>query len=266
MTNQNWLHRYSSIIVLVILNFISLNLILNDDSAPENAFRTFILDNVTALQSGFDYFGSLKRLKADNEILKEYNIALKRNIRKSEEYALQNVRFRRLFHLSEDADFEYILAEVVGQNPNNFVSGFVLNKGLDDSIRTDMAVVSNEGLVGRIIYVGNNTSVVQLLNDKNMRISCRVQRTRDMGMVGWSAKKMLKLDYFSKTNNLKLGDIIITSGLSTIYPSGIKIGTVRNIIEKDYNLFKEVDVDPAVNFTSLEEVFIVKKKKANYEE
>ena len=98
MTKKNWLQRYSNVIVLVFLNFISLNLILNDDSAPENAFRTFILDNVTALQSGFDYFGSLKRLKADNEILKENNIALKRNIRKNEEYALQNVRFRRFFH------------------------------------------------------------------------------------------------------------------------------------------------------------------------
>lgn len=257
MDRNNWLYRYRTLLILLLLNIFSIILIINDNSIPETVFRSFLRDQLTSVNESFNYFESIGKLKEENRLLKESNAKLNIQIAKYNEIALQNIRFRKLFQLAQLGDFDYILAEVIGENPNFSSANLVLNRGKLDSIETDMAVVSTSGLVGRIIYVGENTSVVQLLNDKSLKISCRVQRTRSLGMIGWSKGNMLELLYFPKSLELLAGDLLVTSGLSNIYPEGIRIGTVRNISELKYDIFKSVQVEPVVDFVSLEEVFIV---------
>ena len=265
MVRNNWLYRYRSLLILLFLNIFSITLIVNDNSVPESAFRSFLRDVVSSFSESLNYFESVSLLKEENRILKEENTKLTHQISRYDEIALQNIRFRKLFQLAQVGDFEYILAEVIGENPNFSTANLILNKGSIDSIEVHMAVVSTNGLVGRIIYVGKKTSVVQLLNDKSLKISCRVQRTRSLGMIGWSKGNMLELLYFPKSLELMVGDVLVTSGLSSIYPEGIRIGSVANISELKYDIFKSVQVEPAVDFVSLEEVFIVHKRTPHEE-
>jgi rod shape-determining protein MreC len=263
MFKEKWYGRYLKYFLLAFYNIFAIYLIVNDKNAPETTFRSYINDKIAAVKEGLQYFDSVRELQNENRLLKEENTRLKQEVNRNKEYALQNIRLRRLFQLSQLGDFDYILAEVVGRNPESPVAGLSLNRGRVDSIRTDMVVVSNRGLVGRIIYTGEHTSVVQLLLDKNIRVSCRIQRTRDLAIVASSGKNSLQLLYFPKTNDLRVGDIVVTSGLSSIYPKGIKIGAVEKIEEVKYGLYKKVKIKPAENFLSLEEVFIVRKKRDN---
>ena len=93
--------------------------------------------------------------------------------------------------------------------------------------------------------------------DRNALVSARLQKSREIGVVGWSGNLWLDLYYIPKDVEVEPGEVVITSGLSRIYPKGIKIGVVAEVKEKEYELFKEIKVKPAVNFNQLEDVFVV---------
>jgi rod shape-determining protein MreC len=133
----------------------------------------------------------------------------------------------------------------------------ILNVGSADSIQKNQAVLTEAGLVGKILDTEPKQALTQILMDRNTLVSARLQKSREIGVVGWSGNLWLDLYYIPKDVEVEPGEVVITSGLSRIYPQGIKIGVVAEINEKEYELFKEIKVKPAVNFNQLEDVFVV---------
>ena len=134
----------------------------------------------------------------------------------------------------------------------------VINRGAEDTVAVDQPVVNQSGLIGRITEILGNFSVVQLLTDPANRVAARVAETREMGIVKYKTNKGLVLDNFPVQGTIHEGDLIVSSGLGGVYVAGLTVGTVMEIIRPDDEQFCKVILDPAANFGSLEELFILR--------
>src|ERR1041384_6907523 len=122
---------------------------------------------------------------------------------------------------------------------------------------SEMPVICEAGLVGKIIATSEHYSIAQLVLNKDFRASAKVQRSRIDGIIAWDGGDILQLKNVSKSQDIKEGDLVITSEYSSVFPSEVKIGIVSRLSEKPGSLFKEVEVTSAVDFPSLEQVFVV---------
>ena len=129
-----------------------------------------------------------------------------------------------------------------------------MNAGSDHGLHHSAAVLTADGLVGKIVNVDNDHSICQILLDPNSRVSAKIQRNRELGVIAWDGGKNLKLLYIMQTIEVYVGDVIITSGMSQIFPENIKIGVVVHVSLDKMGMFQEISVQPSVNFNRIEEV------------
>lgn len=202
-----------------------------------------------------DYQGEAHRLREENARLRLAN-------QKSQEIMLENMRLKKLLNLGEERQYDFIAARVIGFGIELGVRSLILNVGENDSVRTNMPVINGDGLVGKIISVTPRQSITQVLMDHNSLVSARLEISRESGVIGWDGQSWLNLQYISRDVSVSFGEVVVTSGLSRIYPPDLKIGIVSHIEQNDYDLFKKIRVTPSVNFKALEEVMILKTKES----
>jgi len=171
---------------------------------------------------------------------------------------LENFRLRRLLNFKERSPYRLIPAEVTGKNYEGFSHALILNVGRVEGVEKDLPVVTDKGLVGRVVVVGHTYSVVQLLSDINFRVSALVQRSRVVGVVAPQSDGGFKLLYVPLGSDVRRGDVLVTSGYSEIFPQGLKIGVVTEVFHPESSLFEEIFVQPAEDLEKLEEVFLLK--------
>ena len=123
-----------------------------------------------------------------------------------------------------------------------------------------MPVVNASGLVGRIVSVSPNYAKILLIIDHNSAVDCLIQRSRDRGMVKGMSTEICKLDYVVKASDVRENDIVVTSGLGGIFPKGLPIGQIREVKELPGELFMDIEITPAVDFSKLEEVLVILKE------
>jgi len=169
----------------------------------------------------------------------------------------ENQRLRQLLGFKAKSSEKLVPAKVIGRNENGFIHSILLNAGSNEGLKKDMAVVTAQGLVGKIFRIGKEEATAQLLLDHNFRVSAIVQRNRVTGIVEWQRTNQVTLAAVPKRSDIKVGDKIVTSGLSTIFPGGLEIGAVAQIDKKQPGMFLNIVIQPSVDFSRLEEVFIV---------
>jgi len=229
---------------------------ITTDKEAGGPFRNIAMNSVGyfgqviyRVQSYFDLDDENKTLRMQNTDLAYDNMQL-------QDALLENIRLRNLLGFREKSQLQLTAAEVIGQNPHNIVNGLLLNAGSEGGIRKSAAVMTAEGLVGKIINSENNFSVCQILFDPNSRVSAKIQRNREFGVIAWDGGNLLKLLYITKTIKIHMGDVIVTSGMSQIFPENIKIGVVIDVSLEGKGMFQDILVQPSVNFNRLEEVQI----------
>ena len=136
-------------------------------------------------------------------------------------------------------------------------NNITLNVGEKDSVKTGMPVITDRGLVGKIVATSANYSIAQILLNKDLKISAKDQRSRVDGILSWDGENKLQLKNVSKSSDVLVGDVVITSEYSNHFPAGIPIGYTLTAGTVD-NLFKKIEVEPFVNFETLEEVFVLR--------
>jgi len=127
-----------------------------------------------------------------------------------------------------------------------------------DGIFKDMAVVSSQGLVGRVREVGKTFGKVMLINDVNSKVACLLQRTREQGLLVGTPEGRCKLIYLSLEDDIAKGDTVITSGTGSIYPKGMLIGEVVYVAKERGRLYKYAIVKPYAELSKIEEVLCIK--------
>ena len=169
----------------------------------------------------------------------------------------ENMRLRRMLDFDLQLPHSLVPAEVIGLRPGQNAKSIIINVGVNKGITRNMPVITADGIVGKTIEVSANTSVIQLLADHNCKVSAIDQDTRAMGIIRWRGGKLLEMGDVPVESNVAVGDTIISSGLGGIFPPSLMVGTVVFAEDKQGTLFKDVYVKPAVDFSTLEEVFVV---------
>ncbi len=207
-----------------------------------------------------------RELLANYQQLKERVAYLEKELIRMNELEKQNQRLRKLLDFAtEREEFVVTGARITGKDPGNWFDVFTIDKGKNDGIAVNMAVVTEQGLVGRIIEVGPDWAKVQAIIDGRSSISGIIERTRDNGVVKGNnlfgfEDGTCSMIYLPLDSEIVEGDKVITSGLGGILPKGIYIGEVKEVTRAKRDLYKTAIIEPAVDFRRLEEVLIVKAR------
>jgi rod shape-determining protein MreC len=246
-------------LVLSILIILSLTLMSTSESKKLKMVRKLSIEIVGFMESITNIIPNLYALKRENEELRKMNMLLMDEVNRLREEKLENIRLRKLLDFkAKIQNYDIIPADIVGKKLINLHNYLVLNVGENDGVRKNMPVVSENGAVGKIQLVGKNYSIAIILLHKDFRVSVKTQRSRVDGILTWDGGEYLSMINVPKTMDVQPGDVIITSEYSTIFPTGIEVGTVVSVDNSIPGLFKRINIKPAVNFVKLEEVFILR--------
>jgi rod shape-determining protein MreC len=191
------------------------------------------------------------RIKNQNDVLKVKLTAMKENVLAQERYdKIQNFR--------NSQSYSSIMANVVGRDPSSWNASLIIDKGHAEGIEAGQPVVSSLGVVGRIFEVGKNTSKVVLLSDPTFSVAAVDERSRENGLLTGTLQGGLRLQYLTDNADVKVGDTLVTSRLSTAFPQGILIGQITDVQASVNSHTVECLVDPAVDLSELEEVIVIK--------
>lgn len=182
---------------------------------------------------------------------------LKKRIVDLREASDENKRLRELLAFKETSDREIMPAQIIGWDSSPWSKTILINKGAKEGLSPNAAVVSSSGLVGRIIELGPRVARVILITDPNSRVGAIIQRTREQGAVEGRGE-LCRMKYLSPEAEVEQGDVVISSGKGGIYPKGMVIGKIVKVAESADGLFQTAIVQPAVNFSKLEEVLCLK--------
>ncbi len=253
----NILLFFKEYVVLALLIIISLILLSLNDNAQMRSLRSYTVGFIGFAQDALTVIPNIFELRRENEVLRQLNTNLSDEVSRLREARLENLRLRGSLNLKDQSPFKLIAADVVGKNLNLLRNTVTVNVGSADSVKTDMPIISEMGLVGKIIATSEHYAVGQLMINKDFRASAKVQRSRVDGVIAWDGGDVVRLKNVSKMQDVKEGDVVITSDYSNIFPRNIRIGYISKISEGSGSLFKDIEVTPGVDFPSLEQVFII---------
>jgi len=265
-----FLLKRKSVIFLAILFLVALTLFTRDIDkreggglfdtviisvlSPPLKLSTLAVNKVYRLWLG--YF-NLVGVRSENVLLQKTVADLQRENQLLQETALENKRLRELIGFKKTLPYHFIPAAIIGRDPSSWFRTLLIDKGTDNGLRRGAAVMTAQGIVGKVLDAQKTAAKVLLLIDSNSALDILVQRSRAKGIVEGRTEELCELRFVSKTEDIQRGDVIITSGLDEIIPKGIVVGAVVNVVRNSPGFFQLVEVKPAVDFSRLEEVLVV---------
>jgi rod shape-determining protein MreC len=212
-----------------------------------------VVDGVTSLWTGYV---DLRGMRTENEQLRQQLADAHIRLQQERALAQRSAELATLLELRGRVALETTAVEVLAASATPDFRTVTISKGSSSGLRPDMAVLSPEGVVGRVIVPSARAAKVQLLIDRNAAAGALVERTRVQGVAMGTGEDTLQLQYVLGTADVKVGDVVVTSGIDGIYPKGFVIGRVE-FVEKAGGSYREVRIRPAVDFTSLEDALVV---------
>jgi rod shape-determining protein MreC len=215
----------------------------------------------SAIEWGEDRWGdyvALRDVRAQNMKLREELMQLKADTVQLDELRQENERLRTALDFGRQVPPANILAQVVALGGTNLFLSLTIGRGERDGIRKNMAVVTPQGVVGKVETVGPTYAQVQLITDVNSNVAVESQRTRARATVkGTGENRICKLQLAERAAQFEEGDMLITSGTDGVFPKGLAVGRVSNIERKGKNYSLTAEVIPAVPLGTIEEVMVV---------
>ena len=227
-------------------------------AAPLQYFAAATARGVSGIIGDYVY---LVDVKADNNKLAYENARLRTKVREITAVQVENRRLLRLLGLRETIPDEVVSAAVIGKNTTEYFR--VAELTLDTSgvaVRSNMPVVSLEGAVGTVMRVAGDRIDVQLTVDSGFGVDVVVERTGARGFVrgvGDPTRYAVRVEYVQRADQVDVGDLLVTSGVGCRFPKGIAVARVVRVTKRDFGIYQEVDAEPTVDFSRLEDVLIV---------
>ncbi|MEK6706753.1 MAG: rod shape-determining protein MreC [Bdellovibrionota bacterium] len=225
-------------------------------TSPLQTAITWSLDQIF---SSFNNYLYLWHTRKDNSLLLEENRRLLKAISNLKEAQQENIRLRKLLNFQDAFQLETVVsARVIAKDVSTEFRAIRIDRGENSGIRKDMPVLTNEGIVGRILRTSHNTSDVLTIVDPLSAVDAIDERSRAHGVVEGYTEESSQFKFTLRTDDIQPGDILISAGQGGIFPKGVPVGTVSKVNKKRFGITQEVEVHPSVNFARLEEVLIVK--------
>ena len=208
----------------------------------------------------FDTVQHASDLAVQNQTYRDEIDRLQAAIVQMRELEVENRDLRELLGLRERAPLGSLLSvDVIARDPLGPVQAVTIDRGSDDGIRTNLPVITWKGLVGRIVEANPTSAKVLLITDVNSAVSVRIQdpASRATGVIRGVGDGRLLLQYVPRTDLLRTGDVAITSGIGGIFPSGVLVGSVLQVRQRDVEVFQEALVEPAADMRNLERLYVL---------
>ena len=227
-----------------------------------NSTSNFITDTLNSISE-------LKKLKTEHDALLEMIQKYQLKERGFIELKQENLRLKKQLDFKISSDYILKSAEIIANEPGNVFSSIVINRGTSHGVKNNMTVIAYQngfqGLVGKIIEEGPLTSKILPISDNLSYVAARMQESRYEGLINGLGHihGSLVMNYVNKNafKSLKEGDLVITSGMQSIYPRGIYIGRIRGIDIPEWQTSLVLEIEPVIDFSRLEYVFILTGEK-----
>ena len=255
----------SGALLILSLHLVSTGVHPGDLAArPESAF----LEIIRPIDATFTHFTSgissvvngyvdLVHVREENARLRNQLAQVTSDRARLAELEAENRHLGELLDLKDVLGLRSVAANVIGSDATGLSHTLILASGESDGLLPGMAVLSSRGVVGKIIAVSPHASRVLLIDDHNSALDGFDQRSRARGIVAGMVDDGLILKYTDRSQDIRDGDTVVTSGLDGIFPRGLLVGTVKSVRREGPGLFLKVSIAPAVEFNGLEQVLIM---------
>ncbi len=267
----DFLRRNRILLSSALCLLVAVGLALRTSRAPtrSDALGRFFLEVMAPLQRGTTAVGrgvsgswqgvtSLFHARDENVVLRARVRELRQELDRLTEVDLENQRLRRLLGFREALRGQLLTARVIGRDALGRPRTLVIDRGEADGVTKGNAVLAPEGVVGQVFLASRHAARVLLVSDQNSGVDALVQRTRASGIVQGTGRPdgACILKYAKRTEDVQVGDAIITSGLDGIFPKGLPVGVVTSVDKRGQGLFQSPEIAPRVEFEQLEEVLV----------
>lgn len=222
--------------------------------SPCQKAATFVLKTI---EETFHQYLFLVHLARENRSLKQKIAELQEETHRMKELELANERLKQLLQFRERNAPSMIGAEVIGQDPSSWFKSVLIDKGENEGVKKGMAVISPTGVIGQILKTAPHCATVLLITDYNSAIDSIVQRTRAKAIVEGRGENRCELKYLLRSEEVEVGDIVVTSGWGGNFPKGVLVGEIKKVDKKGRGVFQYAELVPSVDLTRLEEVFVI---------
>ena len=270
-----FLRKYFTFFLFLFLEGLCISFLVRYNDSYAAAYSNVFNEYVGRLQRRYNDVQYFFDLKSTNKALIDENTKL-RNALSASIYAMDSLNTDSTAVLRDSLlrdtsgmriyqQFSYLPAKVVNNSislENNYIT---LQKGTNDSIAVDMAVTSPHGVIGKIISVSSNFSIVMSMLNHNSRISAMLLSNNTTGTVVWDGESpdRVELKEIPRIIPVRVGDTVVTSNISPNFPTGLIIGTVTAVKKDQTTSFHKIEVKPGVNFRSLQYGYIIKNQLFN---
>ena len=222
--------------------------------------QKIILQTIRITEGVWLKYFHLINVRDENRDLKKELDAIRMENNQYRELLTSNQRLQNLFQFKETLNYPVLAVQVIGWDPTGWFKSVIIDKGANSGLKVNMAVVNASGVVGRLVAVSPNYAKVLLIIDQNSAVDCIIQRSREKSILKGFTSKICKLDYVVKTSDVVVGDMVITSGMGRVFPKGLPVGEVIEVVSRPGELFKDIEVRPVVDFSKLEELLVILKE------
>ena len=222
--------------------------------APLERAGTFASRTVA---NAWERASGLLRARDQAEALRARVRRLEQDTGRLAETEAENARLRTLLDFRKTLGGTLLTTRVIGHDAAGLSRTLVVDQGSAAGIAKGAAVLAPEGIVGQVFQVSPHAARVLLVSDHNSGVDAVVQRTRGRGIVEGTADGRCGLKFVKRTEDLQVGDLVVSSGLDGIFPSGLPIGRIQAVDKQGQGLFQYAQIDPAVDVERLEEVLVM---------
>ncbi len=220
-------------------------------------FERALRGGLDASTNAWQTYRSLWHAQQENEQLRQELTATQAQLRRLAEQAAESQRLRTLLEFKTRLPFQTVAAEVIAASPGDNSRAIFIDKGSDSGLTPDLAVITPQGILGKIVAVFPFTSHVLLITDPASGAGVMLEKSRVQGVLKGGSQNFCELDYIMNEEPVSPGEEVLTSGLDQIYPKGLLAGTV--VKAADGNIYRNITVTPAVDLSRLESVLVVLK-------
>lgn len=204
-----------------------------------------------------DKVSHLAATAEDNVSLRTSIVELTTKLQFYDEAMQENRRLKLLMEFVPPSGYRVLPAKIITVSGVGIPNTVQINLGSDQGLRENFTVIDPRGVAGRVAQVTPAHSMVYLLTEPRCRVSARVKRSRELGIIRFSMSRGMFLDNVPTQGDVRVGDTIISSGLGGLFPEGLIIGTVIDLDTPERGFFFDISLVPAVDFNALEELYVL---------
>ncbi|NNL66073.1 MAG: rod shape-determining protein MreC [Myxococcales bacterium] len=219
--------------------------------------QRMITTPVDLMRDAWTHYVALLDLRAENDALRAQVSQLRDENLQFREALVASGRLKRIAEMRDEFETPMLPMEVVGQDVSPWFRSVLLDRGHDHGVRAGMPVVTDAGVVGLVTATSDNAGRTMLLLDRQSAIDGIVQSSRARGIVRGRGTNRLEFEFVVSGAEVVVGDVVISSGLDGVYPKGLRIGEVVDIVSSPYGLTQKAILAPSVEFGRLEQVFVI---------